>query len=66
VRALAEDLAEQLAAHGVKPGAAEGAAEGRWVLFDLGDVIVHIFAELERGFYALERLWGDAPRVELV
>jgi len=65
VRALAKDLAEQLKAHGVKPSSAEGVADGRWVLFDLGDVIVHIFAALERGFYDLERLWGDAPRVEL-
>jgi ribosome-associated protein len=33
------------------------------VLLDYGDLIVHIFAEEEREFYSLERLWGDARRV---
>jgi len=65
VRALAKELGEQLAARGVKTLAVQGLPEGRWVLLDLGDVIVHIFAEFERRFYALERLWGDAPLLDV-
>ena len=36
----------------------------RWVLLDYGDVIVHVFLDEEREYYRLERLYGDAPRVE--
>ena len=38
---------------------------GRWVLLDFGDIVVHIFEEPLRGFYDLEGLWQDAPRVDL-
>lgn len=39
----------------------EGFEQARWVLVDLGDVIVHIFHKDERDYYKLEKLWGDAP-----
>ena len=42
----------------------EGYREGRWILLDFGSVVVHIFLEEERQYYDLERLWGDAERVE--
>ena len=44
---------------------AEGAPESGWVLLDYGDVLVHVFLEETRLYYALERLWGDAPSVPL-
>jgi len=43
--------------------AAEGAEASRWVLIDYVDVVVHVFTDESRGFYDLELLWGDAPRV---
>ena len=43
----------------------EGYDEGRWVLIDLNDVVVHIFQEEVREYYDLERLWGDAPDIEV-
>jgi len=32
-------------------------------LMDYGDFVVHVFHEETRGYYDLERLWGNAPRV---
>ena len=44
---------------------AEGPPESGWTLLDYGDVLVHVFLEETRVYYALERLWGDAPSVPL-
>ncbi len=44
----------------------EGMNSARWVLMDLGDVIVHIFHRDEREYYNIERLWSDAKVVETV
>ncbi len=41
----------------------EGLPQASWVLMDFGDVIVHIFHQDTRGYYDLESLWIDAPRV---
>jgi ribosome-associated protein len=65
VRAIAEAIEEALAARGERPLGVEGASEGRWILMDLGDVIVHVFQAEVRAHYDLERLWSDAPRIAL-
>lgn len=44
----------------------EGMDSARWVLMDLGDVVVHVFHRDEREYYNLERLWSDAKVVENV
>lgn len=43
----------------------EGYAESRWILLDYGNVVIHLFDEETRGFYALEDLWSGATRVPL-
>lgn len=50
---------------GVSPLSIEGRSDGRWILIDYGSVIVHLFTPEARDFYRIERLWGDAPRIEL-
>lgn len=65
VGAIAEAISKALSRRGEKPLGIEGLREGRWVLMDLTDVIVHVFQEEVRSHYDLERLWSDAPRLDL-
>lgn len=61
VKAIANAIIDELTLNGHKPYHKEGLSEGRWVLLDYIDVVVHVFQEPTRQFYALEKLWGDAP-----
>jgi len=65
VRAIADAVVEAAQGIGAAPLGVEGYEEGRWVLVDLGDSIVHVFLPEVREHYALERLYADAPPVEL-
>ena len=66
VGAIAVEIEDQLRElYEISPRAVEGLDTRRWVLLDYGDVIVHVFLDEEREYYRLERLYGDAPRVEL-
>jgi ribosome-associated protein len=65
VRAIAETISDGLREVGHRAVRAEGMRAGNWVLLDYVDVIVHVFKEPTRRFYALEKLWGDAPTEEL-
>jgi ribosome-associated protein len=65
VQAIAREVKEQAHEHEITVKRMEGYDAARWVLVDLGDVVVHIFHKDDRGYYNLERLWGDAPSVDL-
>jgi ribosome-associated protein len=65
VRAIADAVMESLAADGVKPAHVEGYDRSEWILIDYFDFIVHVFAPETRVFYGLERLWGNAERIEV-
>lgn len=65
VRAIANAIIDGLQEIGHKPQHKEGLSTGNWVLLDFVDVVVHVFYEKTREFYALEKLWGDAP-VEII
>ena len=64
VRAIADAVIESLAAKGAKPAYVEGYDRSEWILLDYFDFVVHVFAPETRLFYGLERLWGNAERIE--
>jgi ribosome-associated protein len=63
VKTIVDEVETALRDRDRKPVRREGETDGRWVLLDYVDVVVHVFAEAERDFYDLERLWLDAPRL---
>ena len=64
VKSLADEVEYELSQKGIEPSHIEGRATG-WILLDYGSVIVHIFQKESRDYYNLERLWGDAQKVDL-
>lgn len=65
VQAIADGIQEALRDKGVRPALVEGYQRAEWILLDYFDFIVHIFTPATRDFYALDRLWGDAKRIEV-
>jgi len=65
VQAIADGIQEALRETGVRPALVEGYNRAEWILLDYFDFIVHIFTPATRDFYALDRLWGDAKRIEV-
>jgi len=65
IKAIADAIETALKAAQVRPNHVEGYERAEWILIDCFDFIVHIFNPDTRAFYALERLWGNAERVEV-
>lgn len=65
VQAITNEVKKRVQAAGITVCRVEGLDTARWVLLDLGDVIVHVFHREEREYYLLEKLWSDAKVVHL-
>ena len=65
VRAIADNVEEALRAIKIRPAHVEGYDRSEWILMDFFNFIVHVFSPDTRAFYALERLWGDAERIDV-
>lgn len=65
VQGLADSLEKELRTKRISSKFCEGLKEGHWVLLDYNDVVIHIFYKETRGFYDLDGLWHDAPKVEI-
>lgn len=65
VKAIADEIDKTLRDEGIKYWHKEGYMALSWVLLDYVDVVVHIFKKDARLFYNIEKLWGDAPVIDV-
>lgn len=65
VQAIARSIKDTMEEEDVIIQRLEGYEQARWILVDLGNIVCHVFHKEERSYYNLERLWGDASKVEL-
>ena len=66
IKAIADEIDKKLRDENIKVWHIEGYESLNWVLLDYVDVVVHIFKKETREFYNLEKLWGDAPIIEVI
>lgn len=65
VNAIGDAVEHTLKQSGRRPSHVEGSERAEWVLLDYFDFIVHVFSPAARAFYGLERLWGNAKRIDI-
>lgn len=66
VQAIVNEARKRADENGIRVRGMEGMDTARWVLLDMGDVIMHVFHRDDREYYNIERLWSDAKVVERV
>ena len=66
VKAIVDEIDARLRQERVRPGHLEGDRDAEWILMDYIDFVIHVFTRDKRAFYGLEKLWADAPRVDIV
>ncbi len=59
MKAIADAVEEGMEAKGSGVWHRESGS-AHWILLDYVDIVLHIFHKNTRGFYNLEKLWGDA------
>ena len=65
VKAIADEIEDKLSEQDIEPNRVEGRQSAQWILMDYYNVMAHIFLDEARTFYNLERLWSDAPMVDI-
>ncbi|MBF0479044.1 MAG: ribosome silencing factor [Candidatus Omnitrophica bacterium] len=66
VKAIADNIEDELAKSGMKISPKQRTGKNDWVIFDIGDIVVHVFQKDTREFYQLEYLWRDAKKIDWV
>ncbi|HEY7428444.1 MAG TPA: ribosome silencing factor [Gemmataceae bacterium] len=64
IHTIAEEIDDAMHEQGDRRLSIEGYESSKWVVQDYGDVVVHVFDDPTRQYYAIEELWADAPRVD--
>jgi ribosome-associated protein len=64
IHTITEEIDDAMHEHGDARLSVEGYESSKWVVQDYGDVVVHVFDDPTRQYYAIEELWADAPRVD--
>lgn len=65
VDAIVQEILDKEGENNVEIGHVEGKRDSEWILIDLHDVVIHVFTTEQRSFYNLEKLWSDAPSVDI-
>ncbi|MCT1557269.1 ribosome silencing factor [Helcobacillus massiliensis] len=65
VSAVCNGIEQDMHKAGYKLKRREGESDARWILMDFTDIVVHVQHAEDREFYALDRLWRDAPVIDL-
>lgn len=65
INAVVREIKDKITENKYEVKRIEGQNSAKWVLIDLGDVVVHVFEEEERYNYHLEKLWGDVARLDI-
>ena len=65
IKALCDETEQKLAENFDLKCRSEGYGAANWLLMDYGNVVIHIFNKESLEFYGLERLWADAPEIDL-
>ena len=65
VQGISDRVEEKLKQAGIRPNHIEGYTGGEWILMDYVGLVIHVFVQDRRKYYDLEKLWVDAPRMEL-
>ena len=65
VKAIADEVEDEMTKLGLEPNRVEGRQSAQWILMDYYDVMVHVFLDEAHSFYNLERLWSDAPQLDI-
>ena len=64
IHTLAEEIDGYMRSEDEKRLSIQGYQASRWVVQDYGDIVVHVFDQDSRSYYALEDLWADAKPVD--
>lgn len=63
LKAIGEEIEHTLKRENVLPLHREGTSDSGWLLYDYGDILIHIFAPTKRSFYQLDELWNQATPI---